>query len=276
MLVLGLLVGVTAFGAPIAEASHPTMMCLDIEPEQEHDVTNDDMLKALHAHPGATDAGHPPEHEGCVTSLDQEGQDWTDINIDFEVTGGTGQESDDSPTSPDMTCTVPEGGAHCSVYPWTFGSGPLTIRAWIDLDRSDATVEADRAEGRDEAVEPREFGEPDATDVSYWSSSTMDTTSESTVTIRYSERAHAFRGQVTSDYDECSVERTIKVFKRRNDGRRLLGTTETRDDGSWRVVLAKAVRGRFYAVAPATTRHTSSPSTDVTCFRARSETLRVT
>ena len=276
MLVLGLLIGVAAVNAPAAEASHPTMMCLDIEPETKHDVTNDDMLFALGAYPGATDAGHPPEHEGCVTGSVEEGQDWGGTEIDFEIVGVGDPDDGDSPSTPDRTCTVPEGSTFCSMTPQASESGIQTIRAWIDFDKSDATIEADLSEGRDEATEPGDSGEPDATDVSEWNWSTMDTTSESTVTIGYGNRVRAFRGLVTSDYDLCSAERSIKVYKRRDGGRRLVGTTETGDDGSWRLALAKAVRGRFYAVAPETTRPTGSPSTDMNCLRARSGTVRVT
>ena len=271
---VSLLVAAIAVGSPVAaSASHPAQMCLDLREEHTYDTSNDDMFNTLQAYPGATDDRHPTEHEGCVTELVEPGQTWTGVNIDFEIIE---DEDGDTPTTPDMACTVGEGSASCWVAPPRMTEGTQAIRGWIDFDSNDATAgEADLSEGVDEEAEPGDLGEPDATDVVLWHWSTMDTTSESTVTIRYARRAGAFRGQVTSEYSLCSVERTVKVFKRRVDGRRLMGSAETNENGVWRVTGVGNPKGRFYAVATETTRHTASPSTDMTCLRARSSTIRV-
>ena len=256
-----------------ASASHPEQMCLDLREEHTYDTSNDDMFNTLQAYPGATDARHPGEHQGCVTELVEAGQNWGGTNIDFEILE---DEDGDSPTMPDMTCTVGDGSASCWVAPPRMTEGMQTIRGWIDLDGKDATYEeADLSERVDENEFPGATPEPDTTDVVLWHWSTMDTTSESSVNIDYGRRSRAFRGGVASEYVPCIAERTVKVFKRRADGRRLMGTAETNQDGLWRLPEVGRVRGRFYAVAPETTRHTASPSTDVTCLRARSTTIRV-
>src|SRR5688572_20587884 len=94
---------------PPASSSHPTRTCLDIDPEVKHGVSNDDIADdSLRASPGATDAGHPPEHEGCVTEQVESGQNWGGTNIDFEIIGDGDPDASDSPDTPDLTCTVPE------------------------------------------------------------------------------------------------------------------------------------------------------------------------
>jgi len=273
ILALASLAAISAFGVPAAEASHPTQMCLDIESEHTYDTTNDDVLWMLTAFPGVTDAGHPPEHQGCVTGATESGQDWGGTRIDFEITGDQDPDASDTPETPDATCTVPAGGNGCSLQPRPSGHGTQAFRGWMDLDLNQATVEADLEEGPDETSDPG-AAEPDATDVVLWSWNTMNTTSESTITIHDDEGRTFLFGRVRSEYEPCSEDRMVKVFKQRRDGsRRLLGTTHTSAEGRWD--FPAGVRGRFYAVAPATTRHTASPSTDVTCFKARSSTIRI-
>ena len=256
-----------------AEASHPTHMCLDLTEEHVFETSNDDMIRGVQAWPGATDADHPPQHQGCVTELVEQGQDWTGTNIDFEIVGASDPDNADSPTTPDMTCTVGPGGSGCSVYPPSASEGMQTIRGWIDFDLDDETVEeVDTTEGQDETSSPGAKPDPDATDVVLWHWETMDTTSESAITMRYVRGS--FRGAVESSYGPCTVDRTINVFKRRAGGRRLIGTATTDENGAWRLAGSN-VHGRFFAVATETTRHTASPSTDMTCLRDRSSTIRV-
>ncbi len=268
------LIALVSGGVP-AHASHPSWLCLDIEPEEQRDITNDDVLYMLRAYPGATDAGHPAEHEGCVTGQVEPEQDWGGTTIDFEVTGVSDPDSSDSPATPDMTCTVPQGHYACWVGPSATDAGTQTIRAWIDVDRDDATVEADIDEQQDETTVAGSSAEPDTTDVSLWHWSEIDYTSESAVTIDYRRRPGLFRGQVQSEYGLCTRDRTVKVFKKRRDGKRLLGTSETNDSGVWRLPGFTHARGRFFAVATATSRHAPSPGYEYECVRARSETIRV-
>ena len=80
------------------------------------------------------------------------------INIDFEVESGPGDTEGGAVTrtSPDYTCdTVDQslgGAARCTVEVESGGGGGTAgvsiIRAWIDHDGSNATVEADPTEGR--------------------------------------------------------------------------------------------------------------------------------
>src|SRR5687767_15152509 len=147
---LGAVVVVAALCPTGASASHPTQICLDLDPDRHHAVNNDDITDTVWAYPGATDAGHPPQYQGCVTERTGPDQDWTDTQIDFEITG-VGDNDGDTPETPDLTCTVGAGGGGCSVPPPRSAGGEQTIRGWIDLDKDDQTMEGvDLSEGYDE------------------------------------------------------------------------------------------------------------------------------
>jgi len=69
------------------------------------------------------------------------------------VTGGPGDVDGDTPQTPDMTCTTSGGDQqHPSTCTVTYSEpqnqgGTDAIRAWIDSDHNDSTVEADMGEG---------------------------------------------------------------------------------------------------------------------------------
>ena len=107
------------------------------------------------------------------------------VHVDFELTGGPGDNdigsAGDTPTSPDLTCTTTGGGpgvaATCAVaYAELDNAGGTdALRAWIDADGTNSTVEADLGEGRDETsgsvadcaagtTGPGDVTEPDETD----------------------------------------------------------------------------------------------------------------
>ena len=74
-------------------------------------------------------------------------------NIDFEseTASGIGPNDPDrtsSYTTPDFTCTIPEGGTECTVSYQGRSGGTDRLRAWIDYDRVQSTTEADLSEGR--------------------------------------------------------------------------------------------------------------------------------
>ena len=83
------------------------------------------------------------------------------IEIDFEVVSGPGDDdvgsAGDTPASPDLSCTTAGGGpgipATCTVgYSEADNQvGTDAIRAWIDHDGSNGSVEADPQEGREES-----------------------------------------------------------------------------------------------------------------------------
>ena len=84
------------------------------------------------------------------------------IAVDFEVVSGPGDDdvgtAGDTRATPDMACVTSGGGlsvaASCAVS-YTEGAnvgGDDLILAWVDLDGSDATVEADGGEGPDETA----------------------------------------------------------------------------------------------------------------------------
>ena len=86
--------------------------------------------------------------------------------IDVEITGTNDPDNANSPTTPDLTCTT-AGSGTCNIVDATNNTtaGLTTYRAWIDRDGSNATVEADATEGRDEATTPGAKAEVDDTDV---------------------------------------------------------------------------------------------------------------
>jgi hypothetical protein len=235
----------------VAMASHPSQICLDLEPGEVPPTPGMGDMDVVTAYPGATDAGHPPQHEGCVTGRVEPGGDWGATNIDFEITGVADPDSSDSPSTPDMTCTVAIGNDHCDAYPPAAAEGTQTIRGWLDFDLNDATVEADTAEGYDETAAPGDSPEPDATDVVVLyrtDDPCFDCVYVTTVTIDY--REGTFAGRLSSDEPSCIDARSVKIFKIRGGHRILKGRTESESDGRWEIDGFKRSRGRFFAVAP--------------------------
>ena len=86
-------------------------------------------------------------------------------NVDVEATGANDPGAGDSPATPDLTCATNASGVCTVSHSGGTTAGLTTYRAWIDVDGSNATVEADAAEGRDEAAKPGDVAEPDLTDV---------------------------------------------------------------------------------------------------------------
>lgn len=86
--------------------------------------------------------------------------------IDAELTGANDPDTANSPTSPDLTCTT-AGSGTCNLVDSTGNTtaGLTTYRIWIDRDASNATVEADTTEARDEVATPGAKAETDDTDV---------------------------------------------------------------------------------------------------------------
>lgn len=91
-------------------------------------------------------------------------------NVDVEATGPGDPDNGNTPLIPDFTCTTNAQGT-CSFTHGPGGTGATTTpgttvyRAWLDADNSNASNDADTAEGRDEAATPGNTAEPDDTDV---------------------------------------------------------------------------------------------------------------
>ena len=270
---------VLAAGMPVAHASHPTTMCLDLTPDAASPRAMADEVAPLVAYPGTTDADHPPQHEGCVTGQQSSGQDWGGTNVDFEITGPRDPDESDSPRTPDMTCTIPPGADHCEVTPPRSDRAEV-YRAWIDLDLTDSTVEADLAEESDEGAVPGNSPEPDATDVAQWewvwcadtfggNPSCVEHGGDITIAFR---RTGVFHGRVINDdFPPCVRERSIKLFKLRDGDKRLKGATTTDFDGRWRITGFKGARGRYRAIA----RGHITQDEGQRCYRLRSPVLRL-
>jgi hypothetical protein len=278
-----LCLGLVAMIVPVASASHPTQMCLDIDPDQAFPMSNDDSIDRLWAYPGATDADHPPQHEGCVTERTEPDQDWGGTNIDFEITGVADPDESDSPSSPDMTCTVSQGSGKCSVTPPVSAGGEQTIRGWIDIDLDNETVELDAGEGRDEEKEPGDQPEPDMTDVATWmwthgdpppAPCGNDDVCWSRITIDYQPPDHQFLGQIRREDGSCGAG-TVTLWKRRSGPDRRVAEAAS-SDRSWELVLDHAVTGRFYAKLSKTQTavyYGNGPRYE--CEKDRSPTIRV-
>jgi hypothetical protein len=76
-----------------------------------------------------------------------------DVLVDFEIESGPNDPDGDTPDKPDGTCTVPQGlpggeTPSCKVAYKGAKAGTDLIRAWIDADGKDETVEADKEEPR--------------------------------------------------------------------------------------------------------------------------------
>ena len=249
-----------------ARASHPSLTCLDIEPDRAHPEAPGGQVDRLTAYVGTNDDDHEePQEEGCVVT---EGDDFGNANIDFEIIGAGDPDAGDSSDSPDMTCTVPAGSNHCSIVP-PEAEGDQTIDAWLDNDGADTTTELDFDEGADEATEPG-VAEPDPTDVALWTWTQADdrcgefSGCPNSLTIRYVRRQALFEGRIGAGAG-CISGRRILVRRVRPDHDPVIARTASIPSGQWQVER-ESRKGRYYAVAP---------RTDDGCERQRSLTIRV-
>jgi hypothetical protein len=96
------------------------------------------------------------EHVLTARIVDGAGVAMVGMEVDFEVVAGPGDDDvgddGDSPESPDLGCVTAAGESDagtCRVAYTDDGNegGIDAVLAWVDIDHSDATVEADRAEG---------------------------------------------------------------------------------------------------------------------------------
>lgn len=112
------------------------------------------------------------DHSITCTAQNVNGQTINAAGIDVEATGANDPDESNTPTSPDFSCTT-AGNGSCSITHGPAGegttneAGTTTYRAWIDEDGSNASSEADNAEGREEGAQPGSTAdpEPDGTDV---------------------------------------------------------------------------------------------------------------
>jgi hypothetical protein len=145
------------------QAPNPTTATrLDCSPEQDTNPTRS-------------------SHTITCTATNNQGGRVGGAGVDAEATGANDPDNSDTRTTPDFSCTTAsqdnpnttstdERGT-CS---FTHGSegrgttnsaGTTTYRAWVDVDGSNSTVEADPTEARDENGSPGQTPEPDGTDV---------------------------------------------------------------------------------------------------------------
>ena len=135
-----------------AAANHPTNSCLDVDPEEDtnplgttHSVTAVLKAKAAPAMDDACNGAPTPPTMGPV-------------DIDFEIVGPNDPDQSDSPSTPDMFCTITAPSTSCTSPPYTGTSlGTDEIRGWVDHD---STTEADTAEEPDD-TNPATWGDGD-------------------------------------------------------------------------------------------------------------------
>ncbi|MDQ3915078.1 MAG: Ig-like domain-containing protein [Actinomycetota bacterium] len=89
------------------------------------------------------------------------------VNVDVEATGASDPDGTNTPLLPDFSCTTNASGTCTFTHGpgGTSTAGTTSYRAWIDIDNSNTTTEADANEARDEAVTAGTRAEPDNTDV---------------------------------------------------------------------------------------------------------------
>ncbi len=112
-------------------------------------------------------------HVITCTATNGTGAPVVGINIDAEATGANDPDPapGDSQATPDFSCGPTNASGQCSFTHGpggtgtTAATGTTTYRAWIDIDNSNATFEADPTEGSLEASAPGTDPEPDDTDV---------------------------------------------------------------------------------------------------------------
>ena len=78
------------------------------------------------------------------------------------------QATDDTRTSPELSCSIPVGDNSCQVAYSRSDNGTDSIAGWIDTDNTtsgNATDNSDANEGQAESTSPGDVGEPDRTDV---------------------------------------------------------------------------------------------------------------
>lgn len=171
VLAAALAVSLAALALPLAApalANHPDS-CLDATPESSQGGTGSTHTVTVTLR---SIAGAQPG-SGCTlgTVTANNGP----VNVDFEITGPNDPDGGNTPVSPDRTCSIASGSASCSISYSGSATGTDTIRAWIDHDGANATVEADQTETRCASSQGDEagcgpanvggIGEPDITDV---------------------------------------------------------------------------------------------------------------
>jgi Ca2+-binding RTX toxin-like protein len=144
--------------AGVASAGHSTTdnsHTLDVEPETDENATGTEHTLTATVGPVAP---------GTEVDFEIESGPAVVVTAD-DGTNPRTTDADNSRTSPDMTCTVAAMVTSCTVTFRSDSAGISVIRAWVDEDKDDATVDADLTEGLNEVANPGTRTEPDDTDV---------------------------------------------------------------------------------------------------------------
>lgn len=91
--------------------------------------------------------------------------------------------------------------------------------------------------------------------------------------VKLRDSAPAFHGKVLADNENCVEDRLVKMFRKKRNGKQLLGKTHASDSGRWKVPFDNLSTAAYYAVAPKVEQGTAG--TIYVCLRAKSNFVAV-
>ena len=178
-------------------------------------------------------------------------------NVDIEVSGANDPDQENTPETPDFTCTTSNDGSCLFDHGPGDEAGTTTYMAWIDLDGSDATTEADDAEGRDEGATPGNQAESDGTDVveQTWVLGRRRTIvlRAGNHTVQYGKKVRLI-GSIDGA-PACEAGQEVRLRARPYNSRRkfaTVATIATDTNGRYKFRLAVTHSRTYYTVAPRT------------------------
>ena len=176
----------------------------------------------------------------CTTSGGDPAEPVGFTEVDVEFTGANDPDNGNSTKTPDRHCTTnaegqctfSHGGAKARE------AGVTLYRAFIDTDYDNDESEAEMDEGRNEEKTPGTTAEPDGTDVvkRKWQAGKRNVSLQiEDRTVSRGEKI-TFSGDITSAFDECKVDKRVKVFARKpgNDFKQIR-KTNTDSDGNYEI-----------------------------------------
>ena len=166
MLFAALVVPVLA--ATSAKAATPDNVCkLDVSLETASNPTGRTHTLTAVVDPDATCT----DAVGAEVDFEIESGPAARVNVTGDAgIGGTASDDGNTPLTRDLTCTTPAvtgGGTNvqCTVTFTSDTAGTHVIRAWVDDDKDNSTLDFDATEGQLEGTTPGSRTEPDDTDV---------------------------------------------------------------------------------------------------------------
>jgi hypothetical protein len=119
---------------------------LDTTPDQSQVNVNTQRVLTATIAPACND----PDGNGCEIDFEVESGDPVTFTTTATSTTSGVSDADNSPTSPDATCTVPDTLTACTISFTSSTSGTRVLRSWVDdnKDNADGAGDFDATEGR--------------------------------------------------------------------------------------------------------------------------------